>query len=40
MDVLSDDGAAVETALNSAALALQNAKVPLSAPVAGELVIP
>lgn len=35
MDILSDDGGAVETALNSAALALGNARVPLLAPVAG-----
>ena len=35
MDILSHDGAAADTAFNSAALALQNAKIPLAAPVAG-----
>lgn len=39
MDILSDNGAAADTAFNSAALALQNAKLPLAVPVAGEACI-
>lgn len=36
-DVLADDGAAAMTAVSSATLALANAGIPVSAPVAGLL---
>ena len=36
MDILSNDGSAAETAVNSAVLALKNAKVPVAAHVAGK----